>query len=342
MTRPIERIEQDIVVISEKTEAIALELQSAYTSYLTILGQAVRQQLILATYHLCTQGYPDKFLKLSLNQRQQLQQAIRQLAQNAAQQLLDPTSEGEENEAEEQEEETSSTPSTIPTPSSIPSVETPHLGVSTTLPSPISVNDIADQIAELVTPLSSAQDAPQTVTFTTNGKLPIGFLQLGEAEESTSVPTLGVSSNPKEVAKWQQSIERVTQQTLKKLSHEANQTLQKAGILPKKLPEQILEAAIAASEASADVVSGPPNILSLVIEVDREQPASNTGLTQIMAINLRLGEIEFANAKLSSERKQIRQILAQLNKIGQEYLKKHRELSIAEAEAAWRASWFEE
>ncbi|MHC5831391.1 MAG: hypothetical protein ACYT04_89355, partial [Nostoc sp.] len=66
-----------------------------------------------------------------------------------------------------------------------------------------------------------------------------------------------------------------------------------------------------------------------------------SGLTQIMAINLRLGEIEFADVTLSSERRQIRSILVQLNKLGREYQKTHRERAIAEAEAAWRASWFE-
>jgi hypothetical protein len=58
-----------------------------------------------------------------------------------------------------------------------------------------------------------------------------------------------------------------------------------------------------------------------------------------MAINLRLGEIEFADAMLSSYRKQIRSVLLQLNRLGQEYQKKQRERSVAQAEAAWRAIW---
>jgi hypothetical protein len=80
----------------------------------------------------------------------------------------------------------------------------------------------------------------------------------------------------------------------------------------------------------------------LVIEIEDEQQSEDPSLTKIMAINLRLGEIEFADAALSSERKQIRNILVQLNRLGQEYQKKQRERSIAEAEAAWRASWFED
>ncbi|MDP5338264.1 MAG: hypothetical protein NWQ28_06775, partial [Nodularia sp. (in: cyanobacteria)] len=77
MARAIELIERDIAALQEAIRAIAAELHNAYASYLTTLGQAVRKQLILASYHLCTQGYPENFLKLSLNQRQKLQQGIR-------------------------------------------------------------------------------------------------------------------------------------------------------------------------------------------------------------------------------------------------------------------------
>ncbi|MBE9038317.1 hypothetical protein [aff. Roholtiella sp. LEGE 12411] len=279
MARAIERIERDIAGLKQAISAIALELQSAYTTYLTTLGQAVRQQLILAIYHLCTQGYAENFLSLSLSQRQQLQQAIRKLSQEAAEQLLtsiksEANEEGEEaGEAGEADQSNSSLP-----PSSHPSV-------------------------------------------------------------SSSSPDL---SNPIELAEWQQNLEEATQERLKHLSHNANLLLQKAEILPKKLPEPILAAAAAASEASAEVMPGPPNLLNLVIEIENEQQSEDSSLTQIMAINLRLGEIEFADTALSSERRQIRNILAQLSKLGREYQKRQREKSVAEAEAAWRASWFED
>lgn len=279
MARAIERIEQDIAALKEAIEAIAVELQSAYGSYLTILGLAVRKQLILASYHLCTQGYPENFLHLSLNQRQQLQQAIRKLGQLAAEQLLtyikSEETGGDETDGGDEEVTSSSSP----------------VSISTSTPEPL--------------------------TFDT--------------------------SSPIELAKWQHNLEEVTQEILKKLSHDANLLLQKARILPKKLPEPILAAAAAAaSEASAEVMPGPPNLLNLVIEIENEQQSEDSGLTHIMAINLRLGEIEFADATLSSERRQIRSILVQLNKLGREYQKKHREREIAEAESAWRASWFED
>ncbi|MBW4643914.1 MAG: hypothetical protein KME23_13140 [Goleter apudmare HA4340-LM2] len=270
MTRAIERIERDITVLQEAIGAIAAQLHSAYASYLVTLGEAVRQQLILASYHLCTQGYPENFLSLSLNQRQQLQQAIRKLGYGASEKLLTViSSEGDaEDEGDEGDEENN-----------------------------------------------------YSLVASTSSNL----------------------SNPIELAAWQQNLEDEMQSTLKKVSRDTNALLQKAGILPKKLPEPILEAAAAAaaavSEASAEVIPGPPNLLNLVIEIENEQDAQDSNLTQIMAINLKLGEIEFADATLASARKQIRNILNQLNKVGREYQKKQRERTIAEAEAAWRAIW---
>ncbi|MBD2610186.1 hypothetical protein H6G94_02660 [Nostoc punctiforme FACHB-252] len=286
MARAIERIERDIAALKEAIGAIALQLQTAYASYLASLGVTLQKQLILATYHLCTQGYPENFLNLSLNQRQQLQQAIRKLSQVAAEQLVAYINSEEVGEDEQDEE----------------------VG-----------GDEQDEEA--------------------GGDEEVGV----DEEENTSLsPSFPDTSNPIELAKWQQNIEDITQEILKKVSHEANVLLQKAGILPKKLPEPILAAAAAAaSEASAEVMPGPPNLLNLIIEIDNEQQSEDSGLTQIMAINLRLGEIEFADPTLSSERRQIRGILVQLNKLEREYQKKLREKTVAEAEAAWRASWFE-
>ncbi|MEH1834326.1 MAG: hypothetical protein V7L29_20185 [Nostoc sp.] len=287
MARAIERIERDIAALKEAIRAIAVELQSAYASYLNTLGLAVRKQLILASYHLCTQGYPENFLHLSLNQRQQLQQAIRKLGLLASEQLLTciKSEEAGGNETKRTDE-------------------------------------------------GEGQDGGDEEVTSSSSPLILGT--------PTSEPLILDSSSPIELVKWQQNLEEVTQEILKKLSHDANLLLQKTEILPKKLPEPILAAAAAAaSEASAEVMPGPPNLLNLVIEIENEQQSEDSGLTQIMAINLRLGEIEFADVTLSSERRQIRSILVQLNKLGREYQKKHRERAIAEAEAAWRASWFE-
>ncbi|MGC9526687.1 MAG: hypothetical protein ACP5D7_14225 [Limnospira sp.] len=80
MAGSLKRIEQDIATLEEAIAKIAQDFYSCYENYLQVLSQAVRQQLILATYHLCTQGYPEAFLQLSYSERQELQAGIRDLA----------------------------------------------------------------------------------------------------------------------------------------------------------------------------------------------------------------------------------------------------------------------
>ncbi|MCP6759571.1 MAG: hypothetical protein NHB32_12560 [Fischerella sp. CENA71] len=308
MARPIERIERDLAALEEAIAAIAKELQATYTSYLNTLGKAVQQQLILATYHLCTQGYSENFLKLSLNQRQNLQQSIRKLGKQSTEQLLALVN-GEEEKSQQPQDEENDKP----------------LEWNQDEPEIISLQQTTDDESELEEEEEQEQEEQEDNT---------NFSSL------VAYPTFPSSANPIELAKWQQFLEKATQYTLKRISHEANVLLQKAKILPQKLPEPILEAI--GSEASAELLPSPPNLMSLVIEIENNQQSEESGLTQFMAINLRLVEIEFADTKLSSERKQIRNILAQLNKLGLEYQKKLRERSVAEAEAAWRASWYED
>lgn len=346
MARAIEQIERDLAALQEAIQAIAAELHNAYASYFNSLGQALQKQLILASYHLCTQGYPEKFLKLSLTQRQQLQQAIRKLGQQAGKQLLvyinneaeeDEGDEGDEGDDKDEEvtEENLESEDVTASPFDFAS-DTPNVANAALTDSTETEANLFDSSAELKEVASQAPNSSPRSPIPVSLSSPMSFS--ASVKEFLTPDT----SNPIELAKWQQSLEFLTQQTLKKVSQDANVLLQKAGILPKKLPEPILEAAAAVSEAAAEVMPGPPNLLNLVIEIENEHDAENSGLTQIVAINLRLGEIEFADVMVSSERKQIRSILVQLNKLGREYQKKQRERSVAEAEAAWRASWFEE
>lgn len=149
-------------------------------------------------------------------------------------------------------------------------------------------------------------------------------------------------SNPIELAQWQENVEEAIAHILKTLSLETNHVLQQAGILPQKLPPPLLQAATAASEAVADLTAAPPNLMNLLIETENSQESEESSVTQLIAIQLRLTEIEFADAHVRSARNQIRQLENRLNSLKREYQKKQRERMVAEAEAAWRSSWFEE
>ncbi len=79
MARSLDQIRKDLATLETETVKIDEKLQEIYGQYLEVLGAAVRQQLVLAAYHLCTQTYPEAFLALSVGHREKLQGALRQL-----------------------------------------------------------------------------------------------------------------------------------------------------------------------------------------------------------------------------------------------------------------------
>lgn len=320
MARAIEKIERDIAALEEATSALAQEFYNTYERYLTVLGQAMRQQLILASYHLCTQGYPDAFLSLSFSQRQQLQQAIRQLGENAKQKL-------------------------------VAQLHSPTTAVPHYVPTDSSHNN--DAFTEIENALLVAK--PQSVQAS----------ERPSKEELDSLTQNYSVSNPEELATWQEKLEAAIAKSLQKVSRDINRQLQRSGILSKKLPEPVLEAATKV-EASGESVPGLPNLLNLVIETENDSPmpfgqampnsgrsptptemlrsseSQNSTLIQLIAIHLRLSEIEFADSSVAAGRHQIRNLSAKLSNLRRDYQKKQRERAVAEAESAWRTSWFDE
>lgn len=280
MAGAVERIERDLVALEEAIAAIAKELHSSYSGYLAALGQAVRQQLILASYHLCTQGYPEGFLRLSFTQRQQVQQTLRQIAAIAQERLVAQL----------------------------------HLPSNTSLPTPPEEGE------------TDATDATETDN---------------EEELESSDTAVTEITKPEALAAWQEELEEAIAKTLQKASRDSNRLLQQSGILPKKLPEPILEAA-AKIEATAESVAGPPNLLNLVIETENDDEPQSSTVTHIYAIHLRLAEIELADPAVMAYRHQIRNFSARLRSIERDYQKKQRERAVAEAETAWRSSWFDD
>lgn len=277
----IEQIKREIAALQQTCRTLAEELHAAYNNYFTALGQAVRQQAVLATYHLCTQGYPEAFLNLSFSQRQQLQIEIRKIIREAIEQLLAIAQE----EAKENLEETR--------------------------------EDIQLEATEAAL-LESVN--PQIVSYTNHLSL----------------------DNPLDLIKWQQSIEQAIALQLKTISREINYLLQQAKILPEKLPFPLLDAALNAPELPTEATAGPPNLLNLLVEAESDSNQEEASVTTLVAVYLRLGEIEFADATLRASRNQIRQIETKVRALLKEYYKKQREQAVAEAEAAWRASWFED
>jgi hypothetical protein len=175
--------------------------------------------------------------------------------------------------------------------------------------------------------------------------------------ELTSMPAIPIDwfATPASLSTWQQHIEAEISHSLKEISYKVNLLLQQAHIVPPNIPKPILEASPEAdrqSESTANI----PNLLSILVEQESDDPDSTGELVtrlsqedrddfpqivQIYSLYLRLTEVEFSNGTLLSLRKNIDRIINKISILRREYIHKQQELTIAEAESAWRSSWVE-
>jgi hypothetical protein len=126
MSRSLTGIEEKISKIETDTTEFFQEFQHFYRQYLKLLSYCIEQQLILAAHHICTEIYPDAFLRLTFNQRQRLQDRLRKLGRefeadlfvflkNQAELLIEPEELAENPPSEMTEtEESESQPKPVP------------------------------------------------------------------------------------------------------------------------------------------------------------------------------------------------------------------------------------
>jgi hypothetical protein len=126
MSRSLTGIEEKITKIETDTTEFFQEFEHFYRQYLKLLSYCIEQQLILAAHHICTEIYPDAFLRLTFNQRQRLQDRLRKLGRefeadlfvflkNQAELLIEPEESAENLSSEMTEtEENESPPKTVP------------------------------------------------------------------------------------------------------------------------------------------------------------------------------------------------------------------------------------
>ena len=331
----IKTIEQDLQRIEVAITDISKELHSIYQGYLQVLGQGIHQQLVFACYYICTQGYPEAFLQLSFSLRQKVQQELREKSKLAVQKLqellnqypeyqqkLDDTSAAELmmsllNEEENKKEEVLT--------KRIDQKEAIEFDYSELFPTEI---------------LSKSTTYSQEKKVENQGQDNINE----SAAEKNKISTENIIDKLHDVdtlIHWQENIEKQIPEIIKKLSYQTNCMLYQAGILAKKIPQKVLEAATK-MESRNIPVGGQPNILNLLIEAEDSEDDDDAKVNRIIAINLQLSEIEFTDINVGGWRNKIHSILGKLNQLQREYRKKQRELAVIEAESAWRSSWYED
>jgi hypothetical protein len=361
---PIEPINQSLKALEQQATDLGEQLFKVYQGYLSAVGRSAQQQLVLAAYHICTDGYPERFLGRPMADREVLQRALQQLAKTLVEQL-----------------QTFPHPSAeLPPPPPDPDLEL--LGerpAGTVILGPVTgpvTDSVTDSVTGPVTFMGSftpssrdderdsaddeedADDSDEeseddydgpddddrlpeglAEALSTAFAHPGGFAASGLESKIRELLSVGIkagrsASGP--VAKliaWQQSIERGAVAQLRTTSQAANQLLMKAEVVPNEVPAPVLEAASQAE--GGDPFSKTPHIMTLVMEAG---PGSGE-LMRVMAIKLRLGELEFHDPLVMTWRRQLQGLSKQLQALEQNYQKQLRAQSVAQAQAAWRSTW---
>ncbi|MBC6419802.1 MAG: hypothetical protein GDA44_14070 [Prochloron sp. SP5CPC1] len=256
------------------------------------------KQLVMAGYQIATKAYPAYFLRLSLTQKQLLQQNLRNIGKQLQQKLLELESETE--------------------------LETQQM-----------LQKMLEILPMIIKHKQQSEDKPGTPDAEAQRIIN------QHLSNQMKVVSEGDLSNPERLYQIQQLLEEGINNILEKMSVEANRSLQQAGILTQKLPPNFLQVAVQAEEKGS-AISGPPNMLNLLVETEKNQKGEKSTITEVTAIRMRRVEVELADSTLSAQRNLIRNLDGKINNIRQQYQQRQRELAVAEAEAAWRASWYED
>lgn len=309
MTRDINLIENDLEKLQQQVEEISNRLKTAYENYTVILGETLQQQLVFSVYQICTQEYPKGFLSLSLSQQQELQQEIRDLGKKATENL--------------------------------------KLGGELLQAMNFEDDDNDNENEQEEEEASSANIFSEQWETFSEGKI-IEENQFNEEEFNSEDAVSQLQAlTPDSLMAWSQLQEEAIAMILATVSSQANALLQKMGVLPQELPQEMIEAALQ-TEGAGSISNRAPGVLHLMLEVERKNQKeksrkdNNNEVMQLAVVRLRVGELEFAAPTLNTKRREIRTIEQQLQKLQEQHRRLTQERAIAQAELAWRSSWHED
>jgi hypothetical protein len=345
MTKSIQQVKQDLINLKLTVAEAATELEELYRNYLELLSHSLKQQLVLACYQICTQLYPKSFLNLSLIEKQDLQQNLRQISLQVEPELIkiieQKELEPEPQELNLMEELIKNLPKTKPTQEdtikdkletetkidleSVKAELEQKLGSELASIEFVELNAVSEEDLELETPPAESAEDSTKEAVTEN----IDF------------------ENPEHLILWYKQIERGIKQTLDVTSRRVNQQLQQAKIVPNRIPNKVIDLAMQAdsSKGVRNIPQQPnlPHLLRLAIESKKEKKSkSSIEPVQISLLRLRLAELEFCDHQLNAKRGKIRNLMGKIKTLSSKYQAIKQEEAVIEAQAAWRSSWYED
>ncbi len=299
MVRPVESIRKDLQGLEGATATLAEEFSQIYATYLTVLGQAMGRQVVMATYHLCTQVYPEDFLALPVSDRGRLQQGMQTLgrkAQGWLEELMEadaPLAEPNLDQADLNRLEAALVALAQPSADSEGSEDSadsegqeeqaqqaehsgkPDSGASEGAIAPASDIDPSAEAADAMPPLaadesSADEKAPALDPKQLMQSVLMAAISSDIEDRFSDRPFTGDPLTPTVVAKHHLILEQRIRDVLQRVSRKANRLLRKAQVIP-DLPETVLEAA---ADADMAVPKGRsvPNVLNVLVAVAGEVP----------------------------------------------------------------------
>ena len=326
MAKSIQQIQQDLDALKVIVGETGQELQDLYISYLNLLSQSAKQQLISASYYICTQVYPESFLKLSFSSKQKTQQKLRELSSTIQPHLLDLGTQKQLNLAHNELNLVAEMLKNLPLS---PKTET-------TKEDKINLELVKTELQELeISEIETSPDGDEAENIDRD----LDSEEIAQQQEADF-------NNPEHLILWHKQIERNIKKILDRSSKQANKHLQKSGIIPSRLPAKVIDVAMKAEESAGrgggNKIQNRPNILNLIVETDKDKKSSPSSIAQISLLRLRLTELEFNDPLLNAKRTQIRTLVNKINQLKRQYRGQKREYAQAEAEAAWRSCWYED
>ena len=405
MSGTVEQLTQQLAALDRQAEELEASLRTTYGSYLNALAKTLRQQLILASYYICTEGYPEDFLKLPLAQRYDLQTRLKAITQDTRSALesllLDPQP----------------TPPIAPSfsmgggnffpghaivaafgmPSnaiainvSLEDEDEPNEDGSTDVLEIESLNDLESTLEQIQDQMKRGifessmddddedeeeedeedeeeeEDEDEDDRSSSNDRRKNnsrrGMSESNARELQAILAQVAAAISAKEpktpidrLTTWQENIERGIQEKIRISSYKTNQALQKSTLIPEQVPDRALEAA---SRVDNDANSPVSHVVQMLVETgsrrtsDSDAPPKRANadpfgpnvpkLIHVVALQLRLGELEFNDPILMRWRNRLRELASNTQALTNKYRKCQHKRSVAEAQDAWRSSWTSE
>lgn len=368
MAQSLEQINQTLKQLEQQATDLGQKLHRAHQGYRNVLAQTAMEQTIMACFTLCTEAYPQEFLKRSLGDRHKLQTQIKAIAQQMQQDLREVPS-----------PDTPSSELISPTPEfTLPAMLALPRGYPAPSDGDLLVLDDRDAARSeeeegddeegdhdfemLDETIDFDEDDEDLASDASDGRDDRNRQIEAELKALFSLESLlnrppQLPDNPVEqVSFWQRYVEEQVTHCLRRVSSEINQALQSQKILPAQIPAPILEAAALAD--GGETFGKTPHLMRMVLEAreksqddDRAEKATRrrsretrrpAAVVNLVTLQLRLGDLEFYDTNLISWRNQIRTLLKELKGITKEYKRQQQQQAIANAKMAWRSTWSNE